>query len=184
MNYRRVMRISPLIKVTAPLAGVMLVLAGCGAEENAEPSRRGTVRDHRQRHPRTQDLGGGASRRDGHHLPKHLHQSRGRHRLPQGHDRRAHQQLFGGDRQPAGHPGSLRGAPRRRDRRRRAGHRAGGARPGRAAGLRRRRGRVPAVLRRRGGLGAGLRRPRGRARGRDRELSALDLRLRPHRAQA
>ncbi len=41
MNYRRVMRISSLTKVMAPLTGVMLVLAGCGAEENAEPSAAG-----------------------------------------------------------------------------------------------------------------------------------------------
>ena len=34
------------------------------------------------------------------------------------------------------------------------------------------------------GFGAGLRRPRGRSRGRDRELPALDLRHRPHRAQS
>ena len=32
------MRISSLRKVTAPLAGVVLVLAGCGAEENAPPT--------------------------------------------------------------------------------------------------------------------------------------------------
>ena len=51
-----------------------------------------------------------------------------------------------------------------------------------ASGVGRR--RVPALLRRRGGFGAGLRRPRGRARGRDGELSAVDLRHRPHRAQA
>ncbi len=88
MNYRRVMRISSLIKVAAPLTGVVLVLAGCGAEQDAEPTRRRTVRDRRQRNPRTQNLGAGASRRDGHHLPKHLHQSGGGHRLPQGHDRR------------------------------------------------------------------------------------------------
>jgi len=41
MNYRRVMRISPLIKATAPLAGVVLVLAGCGAEENGPPTAAG-----------------------------------------------------------------------------------------------------------------------------------------------
>jgi gamma-glutamyltranspeptidase/glutathione hydrolase len=35
------MRISPLIKMMAPLTGVMLVLAGCGAEENAEPAAAG-----------------------------------------------------------------------------------------------------------------------------------------------
>lgn len=34
MNYRRVMRIPPLTKATALLAGVVLVLAGCGAEES------------------------------------------------------------------------------------------------------------------------------------------------------
>ncbi len=34
MNYRRVMRIPPLRKGTALLAGVVLVLAGCGAEES------------------------------------------------------------------------------------------------------------------------------------------------------
>jgi gamma-glutamyltranspeptidase / glutathione hydrolase len=33
MNYRRVMRIPSLVKVGAPLAGVVLVLAGCAAEE-------------------------------------------------------------------------------------------------------------------------------------------------------
>jgi gamma-glutamyltranspeptidase/glutathione hydrolase len=35
MNYRRVMRIPALRKAAAPLAGVVLVLAGCAAEENA-----------------------------------------------------------------------------------------------------------------------------------------------------
>lgn len=34
MNYRRVMRIPPLTKATALLAGVVLVLAGCGTEES------------------------------------------------------------------------------------------------------------------------------------------------------
>ena len=34
MNYRRVMRIPPLRKATALLAGVVLVLAGCGTEES------------------------------------------------------------------------------------------------------------------------------------------------------
>ena len=38
MNYRRVMRIPSLRKAAAPLAGVVLVLAGCAAEENAPPS--------------------------------------------------------------------------------------------------------------------------------------------------
>jgi gamma-glutamyltranspeptidase/glutathione hydrolase len=38
MNYRRVMRIPLLRKVAAPLAGVVLVLAGCAAEENAPPT--------------------------------------------------------------------------------------------------------------------------------------------------
>jgi gamma-glutamyltranspeptidase/glutathione hydrolase len=38
MNYRQVMRIPPLRKVTAPLAGVGLVLAGCAAGENAAPT--------------------------------------------------------------------------------------------------------------------------------------------------
>jgi gamma-glutamyltranspeptidase/glutathione hydrolase len=37
MNYRRVMRIPSLRKVTAPLAGVVLVLAGCAAEEKGPP---------------------------------------------------------------------------------------------------------------------------------------------------
>jgi len=32
MNYRRVMRIPSLRKAAAPLAGVVLVLAGCAAE--------------------------------------------------------------------------------------------------------------------------------------------------------
>ncbi len=41
MNYRRVMRIPSFRKVTAPLAGVVLVLAGCGAEENAPPAAAG-----------------------------------------------------------------------------------------------------------------------------------------------
>ena len=41
MIYRRVMRIPSLRKVTAPLAGVVLVLAGCGAEENAPPAAAG-----------------------------------------------------------------------------------------------------------------------------------------------
>jgi gamma-glutamyltranspeptidase/glutathione hydrolase len=34
MNYRRVMRIPPLTKATALLAGVVLALAGCGADES------------------------------------------------------------------------------------------------------------------------------------------------------
>ena len=38
MNYRRVMRISPLIRAAAPLAGVVLVLAACGSERTTEPS--------------------------------------------------------------------------------------------------------------------------------------------------
>lgn len=38
MIYRRVMRTPSLQKLTAPLAGVVLVLAGCGAEENAPPA--------------------------------------------------------------------------------------------------------------------------------------------------
>src|SRR4029077_13543038 len=38
MNYRRVMRIPCLRKVAAPLAGVVLVLAGCAAKENAPPT--------------------------------------------------------------------------------------------------------------------------------------------------
>jgi gamma-glutamyltranspeptidase/glutathione hydrolase len=41
MNYRRVMRISPVTKATALLAGVVLVLAGCGAEENTPPAAEG-----------------------------------------------------------------------------------------------------------------------------------------------
>jgi gamma-glutamyltranspeptidase/glutathione hydrolase len=44
MNYRRVMRISPLTKVMAPLAGALLVLAGCAAqdtEESAPPAPAG-----------------------------------------------------------------------------------------------------------------------------------------------
>ncbi len=41
MNYRRVMRIPPLRKVTAPLAGVGLVLAGCAAEESGAPTPAG-----------------------------------------------------------------------------------------------------------------------------------------------
>jgi gamma-glutamyltranspeptidase/glutathione hydrolase len=41
MIYRRVMRTPALRKLTAPLAGVVLVLAGCGAEENAPPAAAG-----------------------------------------------------------------------------------------------------------------------------------------------
>lgn len=41
MIYRRVMRTPSLQKLTAPLAGVVLVLAGCGAEENAPPAATG-----------------------------------------------------------------------------------------------------------------------------------------------
>ena len=41
MNYRRVMRISSLRKVTAPLTGVVLVLAGCSAQQNAPPTAAG-----------------------------------------------------------------------------------------------------------------------------------------------
>jgi gamma-glutamyltranspeptidase/glutathione hydrolase len=38
MNYRRVMRIPSLRKAAAPLAGAVLILAGCAAEENAPPT--------------------------------------------------------------------------------------------------------------------------------------------------
>ena len=38
MNYRRVMRTPSLRKAAAPLAGVVLVLAGCAAEQNAPPT--------------------------------------------------------------------------------------------------------------------------------------------------
>jgi gamma-glutamyltranspeptidase/glutathione hydrolase len=38
MNYRRGMRIPSLRKAAAPLAGVVLVLAGCAAEESAPPT--------------------------------------------------------------------------------------------------------------------------------------------------
>ena len=72
----------------------------------------------------------------------------------------------------------------RRHRGRRAGHRTGRAGAGRAAVLRDRRRRVPALLRRQGELRAGLRRPGDRSRRGHRELPALDLRHRPHRAQA
>jgi gamma-glutamyltranspeptidase/glutathione hydrolase len=41
MNYRQVMRISSLLKVMAPLTGVVLVLAGCGADEDVEPRAEG-----------------------------------------------------------------------------------------------------------------------------------------------
>lgn len=41
MNYRRVMRFSALTKVIAPLTGVVVVLAGCAADENAEPDAAG-----------------------------------------------------------------------------------------------------------------------------------------------
>ncbi len=41
MNYRRVMRIPSFRTVTAPLAGVVLVLAGCAAQESAPPAPAG-----------------------------------------------------------------------------------------------------------------------------------------------
>lgn len=41
MNYRRVMRFSALTKVIAPLTGVVVVLAGCAADENTEPEAAG-----------------------------------------------------------------------------------------------------------------------------------------------
>ncbi len=41
MNYRRVMRISSLIKVMSPLTGVVVILAGCGAEQSPAPSAAG-----------------------------------------------------------------------------------------------------------------------------------------------
>jgi gamma-glutamyltranspeptidase / glutathione hydrolase len=41
MNYRRVMRISSLIKVAAPLTGVVVIFAGCGAEQSTAPSAAG-----------------------------------------------------------------------------------------------------------------------------------------------
>ncbi len=146
------------------------------------PHRGGTVRDRGQRHTGAEDLGG-ARHRVGDHVAEPRHQPRGRHRLPQGHDRRADRSLLGGDRELAGHPGGVRSASRRRHRRRRARHRAGGARSGGTAVLRHRRRRLSAVLRRRVRLGAGLRRPRGGSRRGDGELPALDLRHRPHRTE-
>ncbi len=139
------------------------------------------VRDRVQRHAGAQDADRRTRRS---HLAESRHQSRGGHRLPQGHDGGAHGALRGRDGESAGHAGGLPGAAGRWHRGRRAGHRAGGARPGRTAGVRHRRRRLPAVLRRRVGQGAGLRRPRGGPGRRDRELPALDLRHRPHRAQA
>ena len=41
MNYRRVMRIPSFRTVTVPLAGVVLVLAGCAAEKSAPPAAAG-----------------------------------------------------------------------------------------------------------------------------------------------
>ena len=41
MNYRRVMRIPSFRRVTVPLAGVVLVLAGCAARESAPPAPAG-----------------------------------------------------------------------------------------------------------------------------------------------
>ena len=41
LNYRRVMRISALIRAAAPLAGVVLVLGGCAAEDNTPPAAAG-----------------------------------------------------------------------------------------------------------------------------------------------
>jgi len=41
MNYRRVMRFSSLTKVMVPLTVAVVVLAGCAAEENTEPSAAG-----------------------------------------------------------------------------------------------------------------------------------------------
>ena len=41
MNYRRRMRIPSPSKVTAPLAGVVLVLAGCAAVQNAPQTAAG-----------------------------------------------------------------------------------------------------------------------------------------------
>jgi gamma-glutamyltranspeptidase/glutathione hydrolase len=41
MNYRRVMRIPSFRTVTVPLAGIVLVLAGCAAEESAPPAPAG-----------------------------------------------------------------------------------------------------------------------------------------------
>ena len=41
MNYRRVMRTTLLRKVVAPLAGVILALAGCATGENAAPTEAG-----------------------------------------------------------------------------------------------------------------------------------------------
>ena len=171
MNYRRVMRIPSCGKVDGP-AGRGRIGAGRMRRRarTHRPHRGGPLLDHRERHPGAQDLRG-TRLRVRHHLPQHLDEPRGRHRLPQGHDGRAHGPLRGGHRQPAGHPGGLRGAERGRHRGRRARHRAGGAGPGGAAVLRHRRRRVPAVLRRRRGLRAGLRRPRGGARRRPRRTT-------------
>ena len=56
MNYRRVMRTPLLQKARRPRwRGSILVLAGCGAEENAAAHCGGPLRDHRERHACAQD---------------------------------------------------------------------------------------------------------------------------------
>ncbi len=172
MIYRRVMRTPSLQKLTAPLAGVVLVLAGCGAEENAPPAATGPC----------------AIVENGTTAPETSQAAGSRPEVATGYrkDMTAvrHRALCGRHCQPAGHAGGLRGAEGRRHRGRRARRRPGGARPGRAAVVRDRRRRVPALLRRQGQLRTGLRRQGDRSRRGRRELPALDLRHRSHRAQA
>ena len=129
------------------------------------------VRGRRERHTCAQDVG---SRR---------RQPRGGYRLSHGHDRCEHGALRRRHSQPAGHAGGLRGTQGRRYRGRRPRDRSGGARTRRTAVVGDRRRRVPALLRRQGELRPGLRRSRGRPCRGDRELPALDLRHRSHRAQ-
>ena len=119
MNYRRVMRIPSFRTVTVPLAGVVLVLAGCAAQESAPPAPAGPCAIVANGTPAPKTSAAAPPAEFAHHLPQHLHQSRGRHRLPQGHDRRAHRALRGRHGQSAGHPDGLRGAQGRRNGRRR-----------------------------------------------------------------
>ena len=140
MIYRRVMRTPSFSKLTAPLVGVVLVLAGCGGQENAPPAAAGpcAVVENGTPAPKTSEAA--------------WRQSRGGHRLSHGHDRCEHGALRGRHSQPAGHAGGLRGAQGRRYRGRRPRDRSGGARTGRTAVVGDRRRRVPALLRRHGEL--------------------------------
>ena len=146
------------------------------------PARRPGLFDRRERHPGAQDGRGPGSPPPGaYHVPQHLDQPRGRHRLPQGHDRRAHAHFAVATANPLATQAACR-VLRDGDRGRRARHRPG------VLGLAEPQSSV---------IGGGgfllyydaatrskLQRTRDRPRGRHGELPPVDLRYRPDRAQA